>query len=1447
VIQVFAHISSAPNWKAVFYDATPRWVYDTIDSQNPGNPRPIVAGRKVGHKLDGCGNVAVLPMYDSPTWREAYFDLVRAFGERYGDHPQVAATVINTGLDGETQAVKDWYCDWNAQLDKQAPDVRYRFGQFMLDTMDVYREAFPNKHIFINNAPGGSGTRLSTAEHAASLDPPVGLKHSGMWIDLDSHQGYGDFVGSWDMIREYSMTLPIWLESPFGLGGSEHRYWALMAGLHYHPDAMNLHPEFFPQSEPEWLRFAVEHIGVTITDTPSVWTVLRDAEYPLVSWGEGGVSGFMGDWTFWLYRLEDAPQSATERVWRDDMPAAKDHVFSRQARRTKQSANHIYMSFDIDDDYPYIAQKPSSLPGGNVSYYVEVTVLNHGNDTFALQYRNWDGGIISQVRRKGPSLGPVDDWVTVVFEVDDGYLDNNMPGGADFRISCERDGDVFIHKVVAKGIWGAPPEATATPRPSPTVRPSATSPPTATPLVSPVPVPPHNPDAALFHPADDTFLDAWAPNATQNTSVYLSARQGNIRVPLLRFDLRAIPPNAQITSAKLHLYAKQRSNEAYMTISAHKMLRPWDGRYATWGQAARNAQWALAGCADPLQDLSHVSLDSVDMRHVARWYELDVTALVREWVDQPVTNYGLAIRSSSSASVQYDFYSSAFAEAAMRPRLEVVWSPGPTATPSPSQQPPSGFTPAPSVTPTLSPTPTAPPVPTGSPFPTATPSVTPTSSPSAIPTASPSAAPLPGPTTAVFRQGDGYMGATDTFLDAWAPDTNHDHAIKLGVRQGSVRVPLMRFALDTIPAHSSIRRALLRVYVTDAGDSARLDLSIFKVTRPWDHKLVTWNRATATEAWGQPGALDVERDRSSRVYAHAVSKAERNWIEFDVTALVQEWVSAPQANYGLLIAGEGSVSMQVNLASSSWAVIDFRPHLEVEYVPLAPTPTPRATNTLVPPTPDSPTLTPTASPTLLPVSGEITFQEGVDGYQGCTDTFVDRWYPTMNYATKDRLVVRQGDNRSTLIRYDLRALPPTSNVISAQLHLYVQYRSGPHPLPVKIYGIARPWTIDKVTYQRASRARAWNVEGINGLGSDLVAPPLDERTLNAQGRWITFDVTRMAQTWVKNPEYNHGLVIKANGGTAVEYQFASSDWQTASGLRPRLVISWEGGVTATPPASATATPDVPATLPPIPTPSAPATLLPTFTPTAELLPATATPAPQRLVLTLQQGQDGYRGTTDTFLDGWSQGAVRGGAATFTVRQGNVRVGLVRFDLDRIPDDASIIEATLKLWTANASNQGQAHLRAFRLLCPWQENQANWLMASQAQAWAAPGAGDAGQDYDGTVVGQAPVWGSRNWVEVDVTSALRHWMAHPDENYGLLLRSEGGVSVEHQFASAQWLEAPQRPKLAIVYESGRITTGAPGDISILRWLVVAGAVIALVVLLVAGRRPRKPEEEVDSVT
>lgn len=52
--------------------------------------------------------------------------------------------------------------------------------------------------------PLASAERANTSRCHATFNYAIGL-HSRM-VDLDNHQGYGNFVGSWDMIRTYSTT-----------------------------------------------------------------------------------------------------------------------------------------------------------------------------------------------------------------------------------------------------------------------------------------------------------------------------------------------------------------------------------------------------------------------------------------------------------------------------------------------------------------------------------------------------------------------------------------------------------------------------------------------------------------------------------------------------------------------------------------------------------------------------------------------------------------------------------------------------------------------------------------------------------------------------------------------------------------------------------------------------------------------------------------------------------------------------------------------------------------------------------------------------------------------------------------------------------------------------------------------------------------------------------------
>jgi hypothetical protein len=272
---------------------------------------------------------------------------------------------------------------------------------------------------------------------------------------------------------------------------------------------------------------AADSLGVTLQDTPYVWIALRETEHfpPL-----GSVGGKPGDWEFWLYRPGTFGNERSDTIlgnytiiveqadlpggtlWPHEIPAQ-----SWKARRTDQASGNYYMSFDVDDGYPYAGRKPMSELGGDVAWEVRITLVNQGYDSLSLEYKDWAGNLRSVPVSKGPSLGPANEWVTYSWIVTDAHFDNNMPGATDFRINCNDDGDEIIHMLVVKGFQGSEvPTLTPTPTAFPTYTPvTPTSIPTGT--TEPTPTTEGTPVPARWIQSDevetavvaDGVLDEW--------------------------------------------------------------------------------------------------------------------------------------------------------------------------------------------------------------------------------------------------------------------------------------------------------------------------------------------------------------------------------------------------------------------------------------------------------------------------------------------------------------------------------------------------------------------------------------------------------------------------------------------------------------------------------------------------------------------------------------------------------------------------------------------------------------------------------------------------------------------------------------------------------------------------------------------------------------------------
>jgi len=216
--------------------------------------------------------------------------------------------------------------------------------------------------------------------------------------------------------------------------------------------------------------------------------------------------------------------------------------------------------------------------------------------------------------------------------------------------------------------------------------------------------------------------------------------------------------------------------------------------------------------------------------------------------------------------------------------------------------------------------------------------------------------------------------------------------------------------------------------------------------------------------------------------------------------------------------------------------------------------TPTATNT--------PTVTPTPTAT-LPVM-TVTFQNGVGGYAGTTDTYLERGHPATNYGSEPtlNLKTKEDSRKHGLIRFDVSTIPTSALVVRARLHLFMSsyYSLGQHTGILHPHRLLRPWVESEATWLEAAAGTPWAVPGANGLNVDYEAESSDALpiTPDLRGTWITLDVTPIVGYWVQNPGQNYGLVLRFvhPENKSVEIQLVSSDYGAYPQLFPRLEVAY---------------------------------------------------------------------------------------------------------------------------------------------------------------------------------------------------------------------------------------------------------------------------------------------------
>ena len=231
------------------------------------------------------------------------------------------------------------------------------------------------------------------------------------------------------------------------------------------------------------------------------------------------------------------------------------------------------------------------------------------------------------------------------------------------------------------------------------------------------------------------------------------------------------------------------------------------------------------------------------------------------------------------------------------------------------------------------------------------------------------------------------------------------------------------------------------------------------------------------------------------------------------------------------------------------------------------------------------------------------------------------------------------------------------------------------------------------------------------------------------------------------------------------------------------------------------------------------------------------PALAAITVTLQNGLNGYAGTTDAWLDASQTRDNYGGAPDLQIRWYNGRNDCVvlKFDLaGQIPPGAAVLSSTLSLYYMVAGSfmdDNAVTIKPFRLQASawWDENTGDGLHGqgvsyryrdiNELYEWtngAEGGWWDKIDDGNGTnkikKTGGTPpdAIPPQNWGSFDVTSSVSQWKEGATNNGFLLVATDfagGGTTVYGTFTSRNDSGASYRPKLTITYETPVPATGS----------------------------------------
>ncbi|MFN0246471.1 MAG: DNRLRE domain-containing protein [Kofleriaceae bacterium] len=176
-------------------------------------------------------------------------------------------------------------------------------------------------------------------------------------------------------------------------------------------------------------------------------------------------------------------------------------------------------------------------------------------------------------------------------------------------------------------------------------------------------------------------------------------------------------------------------------------------------------------------------------------------------------------------------------------------------------------------------------------------------------------------------------------------------------------------------------------------------------------------------------------------------------------------------------------------------------------------------------------------------------------------------------------------------------------------------------------------------------------------------------------------------------------------------------------------------------------------------------------------------------------------TTDTTLNAVLPTNNYGGDASLTVDDGASSV--IRFDLSSIPTGATLVSASLTIWTNPASSTPDT-VEVFELIEAWAEGTGTETIVSTEPAtynerlpgtsWSGPGASNGSRGV--RIAAFTPLSQNSPYTSQLANVVVAKWIAQPSTNYGMVFDLAGTNAVG--LVSRNSVRATARPMLTVAY-------------------------------------------------